>query len=29
MILCFELSMPHAASWNGKLSGADQGHYIF
>ena len=29
MILCFELSMPHAASWNGKWSGADQGHYIF
>ena len=29
MILCFELSMPYAASWNGKWSGADQGHYIF
>ena len=29
MILCFELSMPCAASWNGKWSGADQGHYIF
>ena len=29
MILCFELSMPYAASWNGEWSGADQGHYIF
>lgn len=29
MILCFELSMPYAASWNGKWSGADQGHYIY
>ena len=31
MILCFELSMPYAASGNGKWSGADQdqGHYIF
>ena len=28
MILCFELSMPYAASWNGKGSGADQGHYV-
>ena len=25
----FELTMPHAASWNGKWSGADAGNYIF
>lgn len=29
MILCFELSMPCATSWDGKWSGADLGHYIF
>ena len=25
----FELTMPHAASWNGRWSGEGQGHYIF
>ena len=29
MILCFELTMPRAASWNGKWSGEDEGHYLF
>lgn len=28
MILCFELSMPHAASWNGRWSGQDDVHII-
>lgn len=25
----FELTMPHAASWNGRWSGEGEGHYIF
>lgn len=25
----FELTMPHAASWNNKWSGSESGHYIF
>lgn len=29
MILCFELTMPHANSWNGRWTGEDQGHYLF
>lgn len=28
MILCFELSMPHAASWNGRWSGEKDVHVI-
>ena len=28
MILCFELTMPNAASWNGKWSGENDVHII-
>lgn len=28
MILCFELSMPHCGSWNGKWSGENDVHII-
>jgi len=27
--VCFELTMPGVASWNGKWSAANEGHYIF
>jgi lipid-binding SYLF domain-containing protein len=29
MILCFELTMPGANSWNGKWSGQDKKYYLF
>lgn len=29
VLLCFELTMPKVASWNGKWSGQDAKHYLF
>lgn len=29
MIVCFELTMPHTNSWNGRWSGEERKHYLF